>query len=150
MPLLALSNLPDRGVLLGIDPGRKTIGVAASDPERILVTPVETLSRGRKLAPTLTQLNALIESRGAVGLVIGLPLNMDGSRGPSAQAAFALAHEILARNDIPIAMMDERLTTAQVERAMIAADLTRKQRAQTVDAEAAALILRSALNQLRS
>lgn len=150
MPIVPLESLPEKGVLLGLDPGKKTLGVAASDSERIIVSPVETISRGRKLKPALERLFSIVKTRGAVALVIGLPLNMDGSRGPSAQAAFALAHQIIGHEDTPIAFYDERLTTAQVERAMIAADISRRQRAEDIDAAAAALILKSALERLRN
>lgn len=150
MPIVPLVSLPVKGVLLGLDPGKKTLGVAASDSERITVSPVETIGRGRKLKPALERLFSIVRAREAVALVIGLPLNMDGSRGPSAQAAFALAHQIIGFEDIPIAFYDERLTTAQVERAMIAADISRRQRAEDIDAAAAALILRSAMERLRN
>ncbi|MEL7546030.1 MAG: Holliday junction resolvase RuvX [Pseudomonadota bacterium] len=149
MPIVSIEHLPKEGVLLGIDPGKRTLGVASTDSERILVTPVETIHRGRKLEPSLNRMYEIIDEREGVGLVIGLPLNMDGSRGPSAQAAFALAHQILKKLDLPIVMFDERLTTAQVERAMIAADMSRKRRAEEIDAAAAALILKSAIEQLR-
>ena len=150
MAIVSISDLPKAGVLIGIDPGKKTIGVAASDPERIVVTAVDPIQRGRKLGPALAELAEIIWDRDCVGLVIGLPLNMDGSRGPSAQAAFALVHQILKVQDLPAAMFDERLTTAQVERAMISADISRTRRAETIDSASAALILKSALNLIRN
>lgn len=150
MPIVSLEEIPKAGAMVGLDPGKKTIGVAATDSERIVVSAVETISRGRKLRPALERLQGILQDREAVALIMGLPLNMDGSKGPSAQAAFALAHQILAIVDIPIAFYDERLTTAQVERAMIAADMSRRQRSEDIDAAAAALILKSALERLRN
>jgi putative holliday junction resolvase len=148
MSLCALSDLPALGPLLGLDPGAKTIGLAACDRGRLIASPVETLTKGRKLAPVLVRLLAIYDERAAVGLVMGLPLNMDGSDGPRAQSARALAHNILKARDVPIAMFDERLSSAQAERAMIEADLSRARRAQLIDASAAAVILQAAIDQL--
>ena len=148
MALVALSDLPASGPLLGLDPGSKTIGLAACDGGRLIASPVETLSRGRKLAPALERLLAIYDARGAAGMVMGLPLNMDGSEGPRAQAARALAWNILKARDIPIALFDERLSSAQAERAMLEADLSRARRAESIDASAAAIILQSAIDQL--
>ncbi len=148
MALVNLTDLPPAGVLLGLDPGSRTIGLAASDALRLIASPVETLRRGKKLAPVLERLTRLIDARGAVGLVIGLPLNMDGSSGPRAQSARALARNILECRDLPIAFQDERLSTAQAERAMLEADLSRARRAQIIDASAAAVILQTALDRL--
>lgn len=148
MAIIPLADLPATGPLLGLDPGTKTIGVAACDAGRLIASPVETLSKGRKFAPTLEALLALYDERGAVGMVIGLPLNMDGTPGPRAQAAKALAHNIAAARPVPIALFDERLSTAQAERAMIEADLSRARRAQLIDASAAAVILQAAIDQL--
>ncbi|MEL6662706.1 MAG: Holliday junction resolvase RuvX [Pseudomonadota bacterium] len=148
MPILTLSDLPERGPLLGLDPGSKTIGLAACDAGRLIASPVETLAKGRKLAPVLEKLLAIYDERGAVGMVIGLPLNMDGSEGPRAQSARALAHNILRARDLPIALFDERLSSAQAERAMLEADLSRARRAELIDASAAAVILQAAIDQL--
>lgn len=148
MALVALSDLPVSGPLLGLDPGSKTIGLAACDAGRLIASPVETLARGRKLAPALEKLLAIYDARGAVGLVMGLPLNMDGSEGPRAQAARALAWNVLKARDLPIALFDERLSSAQAERAMLEADLSRARRAEIIDASAAAIILQSAIDQL--
>lgn len=148
MSLRALSDLPAQGPLLGLDPGSKTIGLAACDRGRLIASPVETLAKGRKLAPVLERLLAIYDERAAVGLVIGLPLNMDGSEGPRAQSARALVHNILKARDVPIALFDERLSSAQAERAMIEADLSRARRAQLIDASAAAVILQAAIDQL--
>lgn len=148
MAIVDLVDLPARGVLLGLDPGSRTIGLAASDTLRLIASPAETLQRGRKLAPVLERLGSIIDDRGAVGLVIGLPLNMDGSSGPRAQSARALARSILESRDLPIAFQDERLSTAQAERAMLEADLSRARRAEIIDASAAAVILQTALDRL--
>lgn len=148
MAVVDLSELPASGTLLGIDPGSKTLGIAASDELRLIATPVETIQRGRKLAPALRRLFEIVDDRNAVGLVVGLPLNMDGSKGPRVQSAKALAQNILAARDLPIVFFDERLTSAQVERSMIDADLSRARRAELIDSSAAALILQTALDQI--
>jgi len=134
MALIDLIDLPKSGPLIGIDPGSKTLGIAASDGLRLIASPVTTIQRS-KLAKDLAALFALYDDRGAVGCVIGLPLNMDGSEGPRVQ-------------DIPIAMQDERLSTAQATRAMLEADLSRARRAEIIDASAAAIILQTALDRL--
>jgi len=148
MAILALFDLPPEGPLLGLDPGSRTIGLAACDRGRLIASPVETLARGRKLAPVLERLFAIHDARGAVGMVIGLPLNMDGSDGPRAQSARALAYNILKARDVPIGLFDERLSSAQAERAMLEADLSRARRARLIDASAAAVILQAAIDQL--
>ncbi|MEM9738583.1 MAG: Holliday junction resolvase RuvX [Pseudomonadota bacterium] len=148
MALVDLSELPANGVLLGLDPGSKTIGLAACDRGRLIASPVETVSKGRKLAPVLERMLSLYDARCAVGLVIGLPLNMDGSEGPRAQSTRALAHNILKARDVPIALFDERLSSAQAERAMLEADLSRARRAELIDASAAAVILQAAIDRL--
>ncbi|MEM7767248.1 MAG: Holliday junction resolvase RuvX [Pseudomonadota bacterium] len=148
MAICDLVDLPPTGVLLALDPGARTIGVAACDAGRLIASPVETIARGRRLAPALERLLALIDARAAVGLVMGLPLNMDGSEGPSSQAARALAHNILKARNLPIAFQDERLTTAQAERDMIQSDMRRDKRAALIDASAAAIILQTAIDRL--
>ncbi len=148
MPDLDLHALPKTGPLLGVDPGAKSIGIAASDTTRLIASPVEIIARGRKLRPALERLFAIYDERQCVGLVLGLPLNFDGSSGPRVQAAKALAHNILGFRDIPIAFQDERLSSAQAERVMLEADMTRARRAKTIDASAAAIILQTALDRL--
>lgn len=148
MPELNLQNLPDRGPLLGIDPGARSIGVAASDGLRMIASPVEIITRGKKLRPALDRLFEIYDDRGCVGSVIGLPLNLDGSSGPRVQAARALAHNISQFRNIPIMFQDERLSSAEAERVMLAADMTRARRAETIDASAAAIILQTALDRL--
>ena len=148
MPVTDLFALPAYGPLVGIDPGTKTLGIAACDAGRLIASPVETIVKGRKLGPSLDRLLAILDERRTVGLVIGLPLNMDGSEGPRTQSARALARNILGRRDLPIAFQDERLTSAEAERAMIAADLSRARRAELIDASAAAIILQTAIDRL--
>lgn len=148
MPEVNLPQLPPDGPLLGIDPGAKSVGVAVSDQLRLIATPLETIPRGRKLRPVLDRLFDLYNERKAVGLVLGLPLNLDGRSGPRVQAAKALAHHILRAHDIPLAFQDERLSSAEAQRVMLDADLSRARRAQAIDASAAAIILQTALDRL--
>ncbi len=148
MAVVALSSFPGTGVLIGVDPGTKTLGIASTDRSRLIASPVETIARGRKLGPALDRLFEIYDDRRAVGLVIGLPLNMDGSEGPRAQSARALAHHVLLRRDVPVFMQDERLSTAEAERVMLEADLSRRRRAELIDASAAAIILKAALDRL--
>ncbi|MBL8671617.1 MAG: Holliday junction resolvase RuvX [Alphaproteobacteria bacterium] len=145
MPLLALDALPAAGRVLGIDLGTKTIGLAVSDPGRMVASPVGTIRRTRWTEDS-TALLAAIDERGVAVIVLGLPINMDGSEGPRAQATRAFARNLLALRDFPLALWDERLSTAAVERAMIEADLSRRRRAESVDAAAAAYLLQGALD----
>ncbi len=147
MAIIDLQALPREGVLIGIDPGSKTLGIAASDRLRMIASPVTTIRR-TKLAADLQALFALCDERRATGLIIGLPLNMDGSEGPRAQSARALARNILKARDLPVAFQDERLSSAEAERAMLEADLSRARRAELIDASAAAVILRAAMDRL--
>ena len=148
LPLVeAARHLPARGALLGLDLGSKTIGVAASDPDRRLATPVETIKR-QSFAADGRRLLALAAERRAVGFVLGLPINMDGSEGPRAQSTRAFARNFAKLAELPIALWDERLSTAAVERELIAADASRKKRAAVIDAHAAAYILQGALDRL--
>ena len=145
MPEVTLTTLPKTGAILGLDPGAKSIGVAASDALRLIASPVEIITRGKKLRPALERLFHLYDERACVALVVGLPLNLDGSSGPRVQAAKALVHNILAHRDIPIFYQDERLSSAEAERVMISADMTRARRAETLDASAAAIDRKSAV-----
>lgn len=140
--------LPERGALIGLDLGAKTIGVAASDPERRLAAGVETIAR-KTFATDAARLLALAAERRAAGFVLGLPLNMDGSEGPRAQSARAFARNLAQRTDWPIGLWDERLSTAAVERELIAADASRKKRKAVIDQHAAVFILQGALDRLR-
>ena len=148
LPLVeAAAHWPARGSLLGLDLGSKTIGVAASDPDRRLATAVETVARTNFTADT-RRLLALAVERSAVGFVLGLPVNMNGSEGPRAQSTRAFARNFAKLTDLPIALWDERLSTAAVERELIAADVSRKKRAAVIDQHAAAFILQGALDRL--
>lgn len=148
MPHITLDQLPETGALLAIDPGARSIGVAVSDGLRMIASPVEIIPRGKKLRPTLDRLFELYADRNCVALVVGLPLNLDGSSGPRVQAARALVHNILRKQDVPLLFQDERLSSAQAERVMLEADLTRARRAKTIDASAAAIILQAVLDRL--
>ncbi len=151
MPVLSVTDaiavLPPRGALIGLDLGSKTIGVAASDPDRRVAAPVETISRQRFNLDARRILDLAAERR-AAGLVLGLPINMDGSEGPRAQATRAFARNLARLTELPIALWDERLSTAAVERALIAADASRAKRKKVIDQHAAAYILQGALNRL--
>ena len=148
MPELNLQDFPSNGPLLGVDPGAKSLGVAVSDSLRMIATPVEIITRGKKLRPALTRLFDIYDDRACSGLIMGLPLNLDGTAGTRVQAAKALAHNILQFRDAPLFFQDERLSSAEAERVMLAADLTRARRAETIDASAAAIILQTALDRL--
>ena len=139
------ATLPPVGRLIGLDPGKKTIGVALSDLSRMVASPAESLKRG-KFADLAAHLNELIKAEEVAGIVVGLPLNMDGSEGPSAQSARQFAENLAEKLDIAVALWDERLSTAAVERAMIDADLTRKRRRKRVDKLAAAYTLQGTLD----
>jgi len=133
--------------LLGLDLGAKTIGLALADGTLIVASPHATIRR-TKFTADAEELRRLIEQHGIGGLVIGLPVNMDGSEGPSCQSVRQFAANLLERFDIPIAFWDERLSTAAVTRALIEADVSRKRRAEVVDKMAAAYILQGALDRL--
>jgi putative Holliday junction resolvase len=138
--------LPRDGALFGLDLGTKTIGVAASDTRRMIASPVTTIKR-KKFSIDAQALLALIDERAIVGLVLGLPVEMDGTMGSRCQATKAFARNLLALRDLPLLLWDERLSTAAVERILIGeADLTRAKRAQVVDRAAAAYILQGVLD----
>jgi len=151
MPVLTLVDaallLPERGALIGLDLGTKTIGVAVSDPDRRIAAPVETIARQRFRLDAQRVLDLAAERR-AVGIVLGLPINMDGSEGARAQSTRAFARNLAQLTAMPIALWDERLSTAAVKRALIAADASRAQRKAVIDAHAASYILQGALDRL--
>ena len=138
--------LPDGGVLLGLDLGTKTIGTALSDAGWRFATAGKTLPRG-KFARDLEALKGLVAERKVAGIVLGLPLNMDGSEGPRAQSARAYARN-LAPLGLPVLLWDERWSTASAERDLIAQDVSRAKRAERIDSHAAAVILQAALDAL--
>ena len=149
---LAVTDLPARLArgerLLGLDPGSKTIGVAVSDSALKVASPLETIRRG-KFADDAARLAALCKEYRIGGLVIGLPMNMDGSEGPRCQSVRQLARNLVEKAGFtqPIAFWDERLSTAAVERFLVdEADMTRKRRGEVVDRMAAAYILQGALD----
>ena len=134
--------------LMGLDLGEKTIGLALSDTLLTVASPFKTLKRG-KFSADAAVLGALIAEHGVGGLIIGLPLNMDGTEGPSAQSARAFARNFAKVSECPLAFMDERLSTAAVTRTLIEADASRRRRSEVVDKMAASYILQSALDRLR-
>jgi len=138
---------PSRGALIGLDLGTKTIGVAVSDPDRRLATGVETIMRTAFTADA-TRLLTLARERSTVGFVLGLPINMDGTEGPRAQSTRAFARNLARLTDLAIGLWDERLSTAAVERELIAADVSRAKRAKVIDQHAAIFILQGALDRL--
>jgi len=146
-PAMLRPALPPGSRLLGFDVGEKTIGLAVSDPGLAVASPLVTLRRG-KFTADAERLARLVAERRVGGLVIGLPVNMDGSEGPRCQSVRQFAANLLARLDLPLAFWDERLSTAAVTRAMIDADLSRRRRGEIVDQLAAAYILQGLLDRL--
>jgi putative Holliday junction resolvase len=133
--------------LLGLDLGTKTIGLALSDTRLVVASPLKTIRRTR-LKADLAALFAEIAAHQVGGLVIGLPLALDGHESPRSQAVRQFARDLLKERDLPVLFWDERLSTAAVERTMIEADITRKRRSQIVDRAAAAYILQGLLDRL--
>jgi len=154
MAVVDLTELPDltpkNTPLVGLDLGEKTIGVAVSDATRFVASPLE-LIRKTKFTDDAGALFKLMESRHASGVVIGLPVNMDGTEGVRCQSNRAFARNLLRLRDLPIAFWDERMSTMAVNRMLVAeADMTRARRADVVDKMAAAWILQGALDRLRN
>lgn len=139
--------LPAMGALAGLDLGTKTLGVAVSDRLRGVATPLRTIRR-EKFSLDAAELLKLVAEREVAGLVLGLPINMDGSEGPRAQSTRAFARNLERLTPLPIAFWDERLSTVAAERAMLEADLSRKRRAELIDHVAAGFILQGALDRL--
>jgi putative Holliday junction resolvase len=150
--LIAIEDLPPRlaaeARLLGLDVGTKTVGMALSDITRSIATPFDTIRR-TKFTADAKAIREVIEKNQVGALVIGLPLNLDGSEGPRAQSTRAFARNLAAHVAVPMVFWDERLSTAAVERHLIEADASRKRRAEVVDRMAAAYILQGALDRLR-
>ena len=134
--------------LLGLDLGTKTIGLALSDVTRSIATPYDTIRRSKFTSDAKT-IKSIVEQMGVGGLVIGLPISLDGSEGPRAQSTRAFARNLGNHVAVPIAFWDERLSTAAVERHLIEAGASRKRRAEVVDRMAAAYILQGALDRLK-
>ncbi len=147
MAIVELEALATRSLLMGLDVGAKTVGLALGRTGLALASPLETIRRTR-FAADAARIFALADEHGVDALVIGLPVNMDGSEGRRCQSVRQFAANLLARRDIAAAFWDERLSTAAVTRAMIEADLSRRRRAEAVDRLAAAYILQGALERL--
>lgn len=143
-----LAEIPQTGKIMGLDLGTKTIGVAISDGMRYSATPLETIKR-TKFTQDAERIVELITQNQVVALILGLPLNMDGSEGPRVQSTRAFARNLAPKINLPIAFWDERLSTSAVTRMMIEADLRRDRRAEVVDKLAASYILQGALDRLR-
>lgn len=143
-----VAALPERGALIGLDLGTKTIGLAISDPGRRIASPLTTIARTKFKADAAALLAEATKHRVA-GLVLGLPLNMDGSEGPRVQATRAFSRNLATLTDLPIFFWDERLSTAAVTRTLLEADASRKRRGEVVDKMAAAYILQGVLDRLR-
>jgi putative holliday junction resolvase len=144
-PAALRAAVPAGARLIGLDVGTKTIGLALSDTRLVIASPLDTIQR-RRFREDMARLIALIEAHGAGGLVIGLPLTLAGGDGPRTQSVRQFARNLLALRDLPVVLWDERLSTAAVTREMIAADMTRKRRAEIVDRVAAAYILQGFLD----
>ena len=148
LPLIdAAVHWPERGALIGLDLGTKTIGVAVSDPDRRLATGVETIQR-KAFKADAARLLKIASERTASGFVLGLPINMDGSEGPRAQSTRAFARNLSKLTELTIALWDERLSTVAVERELIGMDMSRARRAEVIDEHAAIFILQGALDRL--
>ncbi|SMQ64911.1 putative holliday junction resolvase [Devosia lucknowensis] len=144
-----LSIIPSSGKILGLDLGTKTIGVAISDGMRYSATPLETIKRS-KFTQDAERIMELVVQNQVVAILLGLPLNMDGTEGPRVQSTRAFARNLAPKVNLPIAFWDERLSTSAVTRMMIEADLRRDRRAEVVDKLAASYILQGALDRLRN
>jgi putative Holliday junction resolvase len=143
------SGLPRHARLIGLDPGAKVIGVALSDVTLMLASPYGALKRG-KLSANAAEIAAIARKEGAGGIVVGLPLSMDGTMGPAAQAAKDWARSLSEATGLDVALFDERLSSAAVNRMLVSeADLTRAKRAVAVDRAAAAYMLQAALDASR-
>lgn len=149
MAIITLDDLrATTGALLGLDPGTKTLGLAISDRTRLISSPLQTIRRA-KFGPDAATLLSLYHSNEASALIVGYPVNMDGSQGPRTQSVRDFCTNLLRIEDIPIFLWDERLSTMAVTRTMIAADMSRKKRAENVDKLAASYILQGVLDRLR-
>lgn len=151
MPIIAIEELRAtalNGHLLGLDLGAKTIGLAISDTTHTVASPLETIVRTRFTADA-ARLVEIARRESIVGLVLGLPINLDGTEGPRAQSTRAFARNLERLLPLPLIFWDERLSTAAAERMLIAADASRKRRAEVIDKVAAAYILQGLLDRLK-
>jgi putative holliday junction resolvase len=151
-PIVAIEDLAEllqpETRLLGLDVGTKTIGMALSDVTHSIATPYETIRR-TKFTEDVKLIIRATDANKVGAIVIGLPINLDGSEGPRAQSTRAFARNLASRVKLPLAFWDERLSTAAVERHLIQADASRKRRAEVIDRMAAAYILQGALDRLK-
>jgi putative Holliday junction resolvase len=147
-PTELVAALPRHARLAGLDLGEKTIGIAIGDPGHLVASPLTTIRR-TKFTKDATELLRILDERQIGGLVIGLPLNMDGTEGPRCQSVRQFAANLKPLRELPIAFWDERMSTMAVTRSMIEADLSRAKRGKVVDQSAAAFILQGALDSLR-
>lgn len=149
MAIIDLKTLAElEGPLLGIDPGTKTFGLAISDRTRLIASPLHTIRR-QKFSEDVVDLLKTYDEKNAVAMVVGLPVNMDGSHGPRSQSVRDFCTNLLKVRDVPLFLWDERLSSAAVERTMLAGDMSRKKRAENIDKLAAAYILQGVLDRLR-
>src|SRR3954468_1990826 len=147
-PTELATALSRKARVAALDLGEKTIGIAVGDPGHRVASPITTIRR-TKFTKDATELLRILDERHVGGLVIGLPLNMDGSEGPRCQSVRQFATNLTPIRDLPIAFWDERLSTMAVTRDMIGMDMSRAKRAKVVDQSAAAFILQGALDSLR-
>ena len=149
LPIAAFQALlPPRGALFGLDLGTKTIGVALSDITRTIASPFDTVRRV-KFSLDVKQLLGWAARHQVAGLVLGLPVNLDGSEGPRAQATRAFARNLVPLTDLPLMFWDERLSTQEAERVLLDADQSRRRRAEVIDKMAACIILQGAIERMR-
>ncbi len=150
MALITLDDLREtKGALLGVDPGTKTLGLAISDRTRLIASPLHTINR-KKFTVDAQSLLKTYDDNGVTALIVGLPINMDGSHGPRTQSVRDFCTNLLRLKDVPIFLWDERLSTMAVTRTMLADDMSRAKRAKNVDKMAAAYILQGVLDRLRA
>ena len=150
MAIISLDNLRETsGALLGVDPGTKTLGLAISDRTRLIATPLETIRR-EKFTLDAQHLLKIYTNNQASALIVGLPVNMNGTHGPRTQSVKDFCTNLLKLQDLPIFLWDERLSTMAVTRSMLEADMSRKKRKENVDKLAASYILQGVLDRLRA
>lgn len=142
------ARLPARGALIGLDVGTKTIGLAVSDIGRMIASGLVTLQR-TKFSLDAARLLDIVREHAIAGFVIGLPLNLDGTSGPRAQSTRSFARNLAGLTPLPMLLWDERLSTVEAERMLIAADQSRRRRAEVIDKVAATIILQGALDRMR-
>ena len=149
MAIISLDNLRETsGALLGVDPGTKTLGLAISDRTRLIATPLETIRR-EKFTLDAQHLLKIYTNNQASALIVGLPVNMNGTLGPRTQSVKDFCTNLLKLQDLPIFLWDERLSTMAVTRSMLEADMSRKKRKENVDKLAASYILQGVLDRLK-